>query len=191
MGDSLVRRAETWASSASRTNLNIDQNHAYVRWLGTGSMQWQHLRSKIQWVGLHGQPKMIIIHVGGNNVVDTKMQKMKRIMKRDFNNLFKMFPSTLIVWSEILPRLTWKYAPPNSDWKCWEKKRIRFNQLGRQMVSTNSNGKVLMHEVTVDCPGLFINDGCHLSDVGNALFCNSLQGGIETFLSKDVKVFGP
>ena len=32
---------------------------------------------------------------------------------------------------------------------------------------------------------------CHISPVGNALFCNTLQGGIETFLSRDVKVFGP
>ena len=191
MGDSLISRADSWASSASRMNLKLDPSQANVRWLGTGGMKWQHLRSQIQWVGLHGQPRMIILHVGGNNVVDTKMQKMKRIMKRDFNNLFKTFPNTLIVWSEILPRLTWKFAPPESEWKCWDKKRIRFNELGRQMVSTYSNGKVLKHEVTVDCPGLFGKDGCHMSPVGNALFCNSLQGGIETFLSKDVKVFGP
>ena len=68
-----------------------------------------------------GWPTWAILHVGGNNVVDTKMQKMKRIMKRDFNNLFKTFPNTLIVWSEILPRLTWKFAPPDSEWKCWDK----------------------------------------------------------------------
>ena len=93
------------------------------------------------------------------------------------------------VWSEILPRLKWKYAPPTSPWKCWDRKRLRFNQLGRQLVSVHPNGRVLKHDVTVDCPGLFATDGCHMSPVGNALFCNSLQGGIEAFIHTAVKVF--
>ena len=114
VGDCLISQADFWASSASRMNLKLDPNQAKVRWLRSGSMKWQHLRSQVQWVGLHGQPRIIILHVGGNNVVDIKMQKMKRIMKRDFNNLFKTFPNTLIKWSEILPRLTWKYALSNS-----------------------------------------------------------------------------
>ena len=72
-----------------------------------------------------------------------------------------------------------------------QKSASSLNGLGRQMVSTNNNRKVLKHEVTVNCPGLFAKDRCHMSQVGNALFCNTLQGEKETFLSKDVKVFGP
>ena len=44
VGDSLISRADFWASSASRMNLKIDPNQAKVRWLDTGSMKWQHLR---------------------------------------------------------------------------------------------------------------------------------------------------
>ena len=189
VGDSLVSRADEWAASAHRHNLYLDPQRWCIRWLGKGSMTWQDLRSKIQWIGLHATPKIILIHLGGNDVVFTKMQKMKRIMQRDFNHLFRLFPQTLIVWSEILPRLKWKYAPPTSPWKCWDRKRLRFNQLGRQLVSVHPNGRVLKHDVTVDCPGLFATDGCHMSPVGNALFCNSLQGGIEAFIHTAVQVF--
>ena len=191
MGDSLIYHAGRWATSVRRKNLNLDHLNVTVRWLGMSKMQWHQFQSKIQWIGLHNPPKIIIVHLGGNDVVSTKMQKMKRLMERDFKDLFKTFPGTIIVWSEILPRLVWKFAPLDSDWRCWNRKRIRFNQLGRQMVSKHTNGKVIKHDVTVDCPGLFYKDGCHMSDVGNALFCNSLQGGIETFLTTEIKTFAP
>lgn len=191
VGDSLIARAEGWAGAVNRSNLNLDQSCFTVQWLGFRGMQWHHLRSKVQWISLHAKLRMIIVHVGGNNVVWTKMQKMKRIMRRDFQYIFEIFPDTMVVWSEILPRLCWKFAPVNSSKTCWDRKRVRFNQLGRQMVSLNPNGRILKHDITADCPGLFHSDGCHLSDVGNALFCNSFQAAIEFFLTSDKLVFGP
>lgn len=191
VGDSLIDRAKDWASAVQKINLNLDSSQLKVQWFGFRGMQWHHLRSQIQWISLHATPKMIVIHVGGNNVVRTRMQKMKRIMYRDFKYLFELFPDTIIVWSEILPRLFWKFAPFNSQWRCWDRKRVRFNQLGRQMVSINANGRILKHDITADCSGLFAADRCHLSNVGNALFCNSLQAAIEFFLSTQNTVFGP
>ena len=88
----------------------------------------------------------------------------------------------------ILPWLHWKYSRPNSNIKATDKKCKRFNTTGRQMLRKQKNVK---YDITTDCPGLFRPDGCHLSDTGIALFCNTLQGAIQTFLSTDIKVFGP
>ena len=190
MGDSIVFWAGRRCRSLRMFNLNL-QAGLQTKWQGRRGMRWFQFKSMIQWISLHRTPKVIVIHLGGNDVIRTKFQKMRRIMKRDFKRLFALFPNTLILWSEILPRLEWKYSRPNSNIKATDKKRKRFNTLGRQMLRGHKNGRIIKHDITTDCPGLFRPDGCHLSDIGIALFCNTLQGAIETFLSTDIKVFGP
>lgn len=47
----------------------------------------------------------------------------------------------------------------------------------------DSGGRVIKHvDITHDCKGLFRPDGVHLEDIGNAIFLNTLQGALETFL---------
>lgn len=191
LGDSLVYWAEQRALKLGRENLHLERLSLRVQWHGHRGMVWDDLPNKLQWVGLHRVPKVILIHLGGNNIVCTLMQKMKRIMRRDFEYLFKNFPNTIIVWSEILPRLCWRFSRPDSDLNALDKKRKRFNMLGRQMLKDNQKGRFLKHDITSDCPGLFRWDGCHLSDVGIDLFCNSLQGAIECFVTSEAKSFGP
>lgn len=191
IGASIVHWAHEGAKRLNRANLHLDHLNVNVKWNGTSGMRWHQLPSTIQWIGLHPTPKIIIVHLGGNNVVPTLMQHMKRMMRRDFSRLFQLFPHTLIVWSEILPRLSWKYARPGTTLEAMDTKRKRFNCLGRQMVRDHMNGRILKHDITADCPGLFGRDGCHLSDIGIALFCNSIQGAVETFTSSEVKIFGP
>lgn len=191
LGDSLVYWAEQRALKLGRENLHLESLGLRVQWHGHRGMVWDDLPSKLQWVGLHRMPKIIIIHLGGNDVVCTLMQKMKRIMRRDFEYLFKNFPNTIIVWSEILPRLCWRFSRTGSDLNALDKKRKRFNMLGRQMLKDNQKGRILKNDITSDCPGLFRRDGCHLSDVGTDLFCNSLQGAIEFFVTSEAKSFGP
>lgn len=184
-----------WAGSRAelvgRQNLRLEPFNLTVRWLGRRGMQWTDLKNELQWICLHRVPKMIIIHTGGNNVIGTPMQKMKRLMAKDFSYLFHNLPETLIVWSEILPRLSWKFSTPGSDLEVIDKKRKRFNKLGRQMVHDHPHGHFIIHDITTDTPGLFLQDGCHLSDVGLDLFCNSFQGAIETFITSGQKSFGP
>lgn len=174
-----------------RKNLLLDPLSVNVRWCGQRGMRWDDLRRQIQWIGLHRVPSMILVHLGGNDITSSTIQKMRRIIRRDFYYLSTNFPTTLLVWSDILPRLTWKFAKEGSDLQALDRKRLRFNMIGHQVLRELPNGRVLSHEITTDTPGLFANDGCHLSDVGTDLFCNSLQGGIETFFSSDMTTFGP
>ena len=54
------------------------------------------------------------------------------------------------------------------------------------MVRDHINGRILKHDITACCPGLFGRGGCHLSDIGIALFC-----AVETFTATEIKIFGP
>lgn len=192
MGDSLVHWAGVRASERGRPNLNLECLNLKIHWHGQRGMVWENLSTQLQWISLHAQaPRLIIIHLAGNDVVGNLMQKMKRIMGRDFKFLFQNFPDTIIVWSDILPRLRWKFAGQDSSLTALNKKRRRFNYLGRQLVRDQKNGRILHHDITVDCPGLYSADGCHLSDIGYDLFCNSLQGAIECFVTSEAQSFGP
>ena len=84
-------------------------------------------------------------------IVETKFQKMQRLMRRDFKHLFQLFPNTLIVWSDSLPRLRWKYCKQNTSDKALDNKRKRFNTLGHQMLQDYANGCVINNSYTMGC----------------------------------------
>ena len=192
VGDSMVYWAEQRARFRGRVNLNLGVR---IIWRGVGGLTWNKglkgsLRQQLQWIALQrNPPSMVIVHCGGNDVIGTSAQKMGRVFNNDFRYLMSVFPKSLIVFSEILPRLYWKFSFPGSSIKKINKKCDRFNRLGREAARLSENGRVIQHEITIDTPGLFYSDGCHLSDIGCDLFNNSLQGAIESFLKSDCKVF--
>ena len=69
-------------------------------------------------------------------------------MRRAFKHLFQLFPNTLIVWSDSLQRLRWKYCKQNTSNKALDNKRKRFNTLGHQMLQDYANGCVIKHDIT-------------------------------------------
>ena len=106
-------------------------------WHGTSSMKWCQIKSLSQWISMHRTPKVII--------VGTQFQKMWYLMRRDFKRLFQLFPNTLIVWSDILRRLRWKYCKQNTSNKALDKKHKGFNTLGHKMLQGYANGCVIKH----------------------------------------------
>ena len=190
LGDSLLFWAGERAISLGQPNLTLDRLQVNIIWKGQSSMTWELLRQKLQWVSLHRNPFMIVIHLGGNNVLSTSIQKMERIIKRDLKHISLTFPSTIFVWSDILPRLKWKYSGPDADLKAIDHKRHRFNLKAHAIIQTFKMGRIIMHDISSDSPNLFIHDGCHLSNVGLDIFNHTLQGDIETFLTSDVEIFG-
>lgn len=190
LGDSILYWAGERAKRLARPHLNLKHLHLTIRWYGKRGMSWDSLRQDIQWITLHRPPAMILIHLGGNNVLNTSYQKIRRVIQRDFKYLSETFPSTILVWSDILPRLKWKFSRENSDLDAINHKRHRFNLIAHQILQRLDMGRILKHDISLDTPGLFGSDGCHLSEVGTALFPNTIQGGIEAFLTSDIKVFG-
>lgn len=167
------------AQDTQRPNLNLS---VYIRWLGTSGMIWQGLRSKLQMELLcRVAPTFLLIHLGGNNIGDTNIGHLCRLIKTDLSYIAELLPDCLVIWSDILPRLHWLHAGTASNIQL-DMKRRRINRHGRQIICSFPNGRYIGHDISKDSPDLFQQDGIHLSDTGNDIFLNTLQGGIETFL---------
>ncbi|MCG8113656.1 MAG: SGNH/GDSL hydrolase family protein [Candidatus Thiodiazotropha taylori] len=168
----------------SRGLLNLGINSKKVVWLGTRGMRWEQIRQKFQLMMIENpQPAMILIHLGGNDLAFIKQAKLMRAIKRDIQYIASVFPSTQIVWSDILPRKSWRGVVTTTiNLYKLDQKRKRINRASHQIVRNFTFGKVIVHEIDTT-PGLFKPDGVHLSYIGNAIFLNTIQEALLTFFT--------
>ena len=54
-------------------------------------------------------PKCIVIHIGGNDIGASKVGHLRNV-KNILNWVARNLPNTLIIWSQILPRINWRYS---------------------------------------------------------------------------------
>ena len=102
-------------------------------------------------------------------------------IKQTLSKITKLFLHSIIVWSQILPRLHWRNEKYHN---ALDKARKRVNNgiLCR-------GGKYLRYtEINESVPSLY-RDGVHLANKGNDIFLRALTKGIHYFLYTDVKVY--
>jgi lysophospholipase L1-like esterase len=125
-------------------------------------------------------PNVICIHLGGNDLVSTPLRKLTKQAQRDINTLAKLCPQTVLFWSDILARVSYRNAESNSK---MEKPRKTLNSAMR--AHTRKNGvKSIRHPpagINWNMPHLCRNDGVHLNDLGNDILLENLQEGIHCF----------
>lgn len=181
IGDSLISHLEEDVG-ALRGSLNLGLAFN-VLWLGTGGMHWSDLIPRFQCTMIfHPPPVMIIIHVGGNDLVTMKQAKLIKVIRRDLGYIASVFPSVKIAWSDILPRNWWRGIENSPDNLAKiDEKRKRINRAGRQVVRDLVCGRAIMHEIDTLTPGLLKPDGVHLTLIGNAIFLNTFEEAVNTF----------
>jgi lysophospholipase L1-like esterase len=126
-------------------------------------------------------PDMVIIHCGGNSITKVPKKYLISKIKSDIFTIYEIFgQSTSLVWSNVLPRLHWRSA---LKFNVIEDIRQNINRtIGREILYLG--GHWIKHvEITSDTPGLFRNDGVHLSPIGLDIFNLSLKDAIEAMLS--------
>ena len=168
-----------------------------MRWFGRPGMHWPQLKPTIQLKMLfHTTPALIVVHLGGNDLVSIKLAKLMSKIKKTLWYLQSVFNDTYIVWSDILPRTQWrglddiasmKHLDLQQKLKLMDQKRKRVNRAGRQAVRTLTWGRSILHEIDTDTPGLLKRDGTHLSKIGNHIFLLTLQEAIRLFLLDPTK----
>lgn len=182
IGDSLVSHLED-----SVSGLRLPAKAGIVSRIlfqGKGGMHWVHFDTVFQRLMLfHATPMMIIIHLGGNDLVEWSQSKLLKTFKRQFAYMASVYPEAQLVWSDILPRQSWRGADNTPErLKKLDQKRRRINRLGRQ-VAFNVDGKAIQHELDFNTTGLFKMDGVHLTAVGNAIFFNTFEEAINLFVT--------
>lgn len=188
VGSSLIRWAGVRANDKNQSNLGLDRNVAEIKWYGTSGMHWTDLAIKLQELLIFNRsPRMIVIHVGGNDIVSQSIIDVEHLMEADFANLFGTVKKTLIVWSDILPRRHWRGTEDNTKVaKALDLKRKRVNRIARREVLKNRRGRFVIHdEITRHVDGGIGRDGTHLTEEGYDKFLNSFRHAIETFLASD------
>lgn len=178
IGDSLIRHL--YDRAVFRQSVNLELGERAVYWNGISGMRWEQLRPTIQLDILSKPfPRFIVVQLGGNNIVDTKLHKLTKTIRQDLEYICSTYNNVQIVWADILPRLKWRDAPETEEvLKKLDIKRKRLNRLGRQ----TPNGKVIISDIDLFTLGLFKPDSTHLSDIGNDILLNTYQEAMRSFI---------
>ncbi|XP_045210665.2 uncharacterized protein LOC123562078 [Mercenaria mercenaria] len=128
VGDSIPYWAGTHATATGKPNLNIEG--VSVAWWGKRGMGWSGFRQHIETqVLLSSPPRIIIINLGGNDLLQFKTPDIGNLIRQEIVYLRDAFPQTMIIWLDILPRQVWPGS--RGGYIPIETKRKRLNRIGR------------------------------------------------------------
>ncbi|OCT92937.1 hypothetical protein XELAEV_18016004mg [Xenopus laevis] len=178
LGHSFVRWAERRAAVRRRgRQLGFPDRLVEVKWFGFPGLLWPGVFDKV--VSLSAtetHPHVLVVHVGGNDMGIMCQRDLVRQMKIDIDKIRSLFVGVVIVWSEMIPRLVWRWA---RDHSAMERSQRKLNQLLSVFIR-RSGGVVVRHkDLERAVPGHYRRDGVHLSDVGLDLFNLGVGVGVE------------
>lgn len=164
---------------AGRLNLNIF-------WQGKSGLSIYGIQKMIRiLLKYETPPTYLVLHVGGNDIGQEKVGFLRNRCKIIIRSIQRKLPNTIIVWSQILPRSTYRRT---DNVKAMERSRHRINSSVAKLV-LDMGGKYIRHpDLFKNRADLYGNDGVHPTKLGYELFIKDLQGGIEQFIARP---YGP
>lgn len=183
-GHSLIFWAKKRATSPEvGLQLGMDRNTVHIWWKGVQGMTWQQLLPQLlQLKDNWPKPDILFVHLGGNDIGKTSPDDFVEAVKNDFVSLKNIFPQCLLVWSDILPRKSWRHSEDSLE---VNKTRDTINRRVHGIME-ELDGYSLSHEniaPTLD-PCLYRPDGVHLSGRGIDTFNLNIQDFLVTWESK-------
>ena len=104
---------------------NLGLEGSEIFWQGYGGMGLDSLINKLKLLkSISIDPVMLIVHCGGNNLGKKDLLSLRGLIEVNFKLIKEMLPNTSLVWSEILPRSSWRYS---EDKGAMERCRKRIN----------------------------------------------------------------
>ncbi|KAJ8319735.1 hypothetical protein KUTeg_002713 [Tegillarca granosa] len=189
VGSSIIKRAFMVARQRpGGSNLTLDGNGISLWWQGYSGLKLTDIQKKIRLISIYADntPTYILLHCGGNDIGCTPLKQLFAVVKTLLNFLQQTFPYTRIIWSQILPRASWRYS---NECVAMDKARIRLNSYAAKFV-LNSGGAYLKHpDIKLYAIQLYSPDLVHLSDIGNNIFLNSIQSGLQEIINGNVPVY--
>ena len=180
LGSSIVKRASDHVRGRPiGANLGLERHGCSVTWIGhPGLVMDQAVNIVHAMLGWSRPPAYLVIHCGGNDIGTLNCYDLRHYIKDILSYIMHLLPDTIIVWSSILPRFSYRFCPDTVE---MEKVRSRVNRSVIRFVVRNGGRAIKYPDFQDKHPGLYCDD-VHLSYIGNDLFINSLQGAFETFL---------
>lgn len=172
-----------WAykHSGSRSysaNLGLDPDLFLILWSGVRGMRWRNLKDHLAYLSsVWPQPQVIVIHVGANDLGKFNTWDLLCEMKRDLYSITQMFPGSVLVYSEMVPRLLWS---PHGTLFYVDRIRRRLNRTIHSFMPSIGGSSFRHSELEGFLPGLFRVDQIHLSGIGLDIFNMGIQSMIES-----------
>jgi hypothetical protein len=182
VGDSIVH----WAGEQFHKRKHSQFSNKQIDWDGKRGLRVEGLHPILQLGFIQGKaPSIIIIHVGGNNIYNTNQNKIIRILKKEIAYLFRNFEKSLILWTFILPRLSYSFGHQINDQRTMNEKRKRINKALLSYVLSFPNGRALNIKSIDETEGFFHTDKVHLSLVGVEMYIDAISEAITQFLGSN------
>ncbi|PIO30058.1 hypothetical protein AB205_0079610 [Aquarana catesbeiana] len=157
--------------------LRIPRQEVLIRWIGVPGMQWNRVLGEVhRFSCLDRAPDVLLLHVGGNDMGARSMRDLIRDIKCDFLHLRAAYPSMVLIWSDMVGRLSWRWA-----WsvKKVDRARIKVNKEVSRFFIKNGGLAIRHRELEVDTWRYLRSDGVHLNEVGTDLWSLGLQEVIQ------------
>ncbi|CAC5367845.1 unnamed protein product [Mytilus coruscus] len=123
-------------------------------------------------------PKYVVLHIAGNDLGETKVGYLRNEIKATLEKVHSYLPNSSIVWSQILPRTHWRYSESHD---CMMTSRLRINSAIASFVLQHEGHYIKYPDILPN--STFLKEyGVHLTDLGNDIFLNNLQGALEMFI---------
>lgn len=188
LGSSIIKHA--WLHSKNRpggTNLGLERIGVNLIWQGYSGMKLCQLKRRVRnLLKFVDPPSYIVIHCGGNDIGEFPILEIRRLARSAIEFLNQILPNTVIIWSQILPRSNWRYS---TDCTAMDTARIRLNNSAATQCIHLGGSYIKYPDLKVVKHALWSSDGVHLSKLGNEIFLNGIQGGLESIISYGVTYY--
>ncbi|VDI41058.1 ammonium transporter Rh [Mytilus galloprovincialis] len=163
VGSSLVKNAFVQARRRpGGINLGLDHIGVRLWWLGKSGMRLKDLLNRIKLMLRYEEPpNYLVIHIGGNDLGEIKTGVLRNRLKHYVNNIKELLLNTTLVWSQILPRLTWRYSA-NID--AMDRSRQRINSSLASYIIRHGGHYIRYPDISPNST-FICQDGVHLTDI--------------------------
>ncbi|XP_029461204.1 uncharacterized protein LOC115093507 [Rhinatrema bivittatum] len=110
VGHSFVHWAQHQAQQRPYgADLQLEKLQWKLCWMGKRGMKWSDLLSFLQGqIDILGVPKILLIHLGGNEIGKESCRALLSSMRKDIASIMTRWPSIKLGWSDIIIRFIFK-----------------------------------------------------------------------------------
>ena len=156
-------------------------------WEGIGGAGIQRTRQAfLQLLARRPEPACVLVHSGSNDLAEMSAGALRHRIVELLALMKAALPRATIIWSDMLPRVQYRGAT-SSKKVCIAGSMV--NRYVRNFAVKNGMRVVKHRAIRRDLAGMYMRDGVHLSDLGNAEFLREIWGAIEAFANSDMRIY--
>ena len=121
-----------------------------------GGMRWKEVARRVQFLtNIDAPPHSLYLHCGGNDLGKLPIGDLQFAILNTIQFWSGKLQHTRLVWSQILPRMTWRHYGIEKD---LEAVRKRLNSATAKAVLTHGGCYIKYPDIKLSQPALFLPD---------------------------------